>query len=156
LGVANGGTGANSLDVLGFIPIGGSKKIAGTLAPNNGSCDLGSSDSSSTKWKDGYFSGQVKAGSFNASSDERLKDNIAPCQVKDISQVTVKEYDKQGIDGRQVGVIAQELREQFPELVSESNDEMKTLGVDICGVIYYLMDEVKRLKAELREKKMID
>lgn len=101
------------------------------------------------------FSGEIKAPSFNATSDIRLKDNIFPCQVKDISQVNVKEYDLKGAKGRHIGVIAQELRKQFPELVCEENDKMKTLSVKESKLVYYLMDEVRRLKAELRAKAII-
>lgn len=157
LPMSSGGTGATSasaaLSNLGGIPRSGSTALEGIFRPNtNGGAHLGID---SRRFGTGYFSGKVTANEFNADSDIRLKDNIIPCQTKDISQVNVKEYDLKGAKGRHIGVIAQELREHFPELVCEENNKMKTLSVKESKLVYYLMDEVRRLKAELREKNLI-
>ncbi|MDR2091248.1 MAG: tail fiber domain-containing protein [Clostridiales bacterium] len=123
----------------------------------NGAASLGGLDGSTPYFfEKGYFNGEVKAASYDTNSDERLKSNVEQIKSKDISQVLGKEYDMQGREGRQVGVIAQELKEQFPELVCEAEDEMKTLSIKESKLIYYLMDEVRRLKEELREKRMIE
>lgn len=142
---AQGTKADTSVQLSGAQSIGGEKTFTGLLTVGTSSNKITLDPSNN----------RVTAKEFNVYSDRRFKDNIIPCQVKDISQVEVKEYDLKGGKGRHVGVIAQELREQFPELVCEENDKMKTLSVKESKLVYYLMDEIRRLKAELREKAII-
>ena len=62
-------------------------------------------------------------GDITAFSDESLKDNIRPYESFDISNLEVKRFERNDLEGKEdVGVIAQEVREYFPEAVIENED----------------------------------
>ena len=98
--------------------------------------------------------GPVTAEAFIAKSDRRLKRDI-----ESISQERGREvvsglractyaYNREP-DRPRAGFIAQEVRKTAPHLVTSQSDGM--LGVDMLGVIPYLVAEVKGLRAELEE-----
>jgi len=62
--------------------------------------------------------------SYGAISDIKLKENIvdATSKLDDLLKVKVKNFNFIGSEEKQIGVIAQELEEIFPGLVSESED----------------------------------
>jgi hypothetical protein len=63
-------------------------------------------------------------GSYGSISDIKLKENIvdATPKLKDLLKVKIRNYNLIGDETKQLGVIAQELEEIFPGLVSESED----------------------------------
>lgn len=77
-------------------------------------------------------------GSYQTSSDERLKENIKPLKgtlaaLKDINGIYFDyKHDEENPfpEERQIGLIAQEVEEHFPEIVFEQNDGMKTLAYE--------------------------
>jgi len=77
----------------------------------------------------GYFDGDVYTTGMYMSSDERLKENVDDLKVADkLMMLQPKEYTYKTQDfermnlpeGTQMGFIAQELEEVFPELVKET------------------------------------
>lgn len=73
-------------------------------------------------------SGQINANGANAAafgsfSDERLKENIVdlPSQLLNILALRPVEFDYKDGSGHQLGFIAQEVQEVFPDLVGESD-----------------------------------
>ena len=60
-------------------------------------------------------------------------------------------FEKDGKAG--LGVIAQEVQEILPELIVESDDEMKTLSVAYGNIVGLLIEAIKELKAEVDELK---
>jgi len=62
--------------------------------------------------------------SYGAISDIKLKENIVDASPKldDLMQVKVRNYNLIGEETKQLGVVAQELEEVFPSMVSESPD----------------------------------
>jgi len=85
-----------------------------------------------------------------AFSDRKLKKDI---KTLDGSKV----YDMRGVSFTRIdtnnpgaGVIAQEMQEVAPELVTETND---TLGVSYGNLTGYLIEAIKDLKAEVEELK---
>ena len=95
-----------------------------------------------------------------ASSDERLKDNIEVIEssldkVGEIRGVTFNwneespEWAKER--GRDVGVIAQEVRKVLPEIVVERTNGY--LGVDYKRIIPLLIESIKELKQEVEDLK---
>ena len=98
-----------------------------------------------TTWE-GIFRGNVTAfGSMSSISDERIKENIEPIEpvIEKIKNVGVYKYNKITApeaykDRKEIGVIAQELQEEFPDLVNEETvDPEKTYGLDkILSVDY--------------------
>ena len=75
----------------------------------------------------------VSAATFTAYSDRRLKENITdlPSQLDNIMALRPVEFDYIGYkngEGHQLGFIAQEVQEIYPDLVGEGTDGMLTLS----------------------------
>jgi len=102
--------------------------------------------------------GQINANgasqaAFGSFSDRRLKENITdlPSQLDNIVALEPKEFDyieSEG-GGHQIGFIAQEVEEIYPDLVGErESDNMKTL-TGIGKMEARLISAIKELKTEL-------
>ena len=111
-------------------------------------------------------SGQLTSSSFNATSDIRLKKDISNltnvlddvCKLQGIE--FVRRDDETG--KKQLGFIAQDVEEIFPQLVDTENSEEEYKSVayaNTCALlveaIKELRQEVKDLKEEIRELKSI-
>ena len=93
-------------------------------------------------------------GSINANSDRRLKENITTlssgqlakvCSLRGVNYTWIDERET----GTQVGVIAQEVQEEYPELVDNGGIEDGTLTVNYAGLVSPLIEAIKELKTEL-------
>ena len=102
--------------------------------------------------------GQINANgasqaAFGSFSDRRLKENITdlPSQLDKIVALEPKEFDyieSEG-GGHQIGFIAQDVEEIYPDLVGErESDNMKTL-TGIGKMEARLISAIKELKTEL-------
>ncbi|RZA07393.1 MAG: hypothetical protein EOP11_07835, partial [Proteobacteria bacterium] len=94
--------------------------------------------------------GAVQAAAFNVSSDRTLKTNIKNIDdaLERLQKLNGVRFDwidakKMGKE-RQVGVIAQDVQAQFPELVS-LNQANKKLTVNYSGLVSPLIEAVKSL-----------
>ena len=75
----------------------------------------------------------VSAATFTGYSDIRLKENIVdlPSQLSNIMALRPVEFDFKGYEngeGHQLGFIAQEVQEIYPDLIGEGTDGMLTLS----------------------------
>ena len=95
--------------------------------------------------------GNVYAVNVQASSDERLKDNITTAPVGLIDSLKGREWDWQESGEKGSGVVAQELEKVLPHLVEEDEDGMKSVAYN--GLVAYLIEEIKALKAEVEALK---
>lgn len=96
--------------------------------------------------------GEITAQSFNAQSDARLKTNIKSFEYHNsILDVPVREYDWKESGEHAIGFVAQELQEVYPELVNEGEGGM--LRIKETKLIYLLIEEVKKLKKEVKDLK---
>ena len=96
--------------------------------------------------------GTIEAASFNATSDARLKENLVPyTPKKSILDLPVYKYNFIGKDETHIGCLAQDLEKICPELVSKN--EKGYLSIKETKLVYLLLKEVKKLKAELEEIK---
>ncbi|MFL9828070.1 tail fiber domain-containing protein [Rhodoplanes sp. SY1] len=91
------------------------------------------------------------AGALTQNSDQRLKKDITRIEypldrLKYINGVSFRWRDDREDNERHIGVIAQEVQEAFPELVSK--DASGTLSVNYPGLVAPLIEAVKELKAE--------
>ena len=93
-----------------------------------------------------------------ASSDERLKDNIKPIEnpLDIISKISGNTFDwnseKQNIyNGKDYGVIAQEIQKVMPELVDTRDSGY--LAVKYDKIVPLLIESIKELKREIEELK---
>lgn len=101
---------------------------------------------------------EVHASGFFKESDVRLKSNIAPLnhtldQICNIPTVEFNMHDK-----HQIGTIAQDLENNFAEVVNTDSDGMKSVDYCMLGVvaiegIKLLKQEVEDLKKQIKELK---
>ena len=91
--------------------------------------------------------GQIGATSFNATSDYRIKTNIQPLNeaftIDNIKPVT---FTNTLIQRQDIGVIAHELQQEYPYLVTGEKDGKDNQTVNYTGLIGILINEVKQLK----------
>jgi hypothetical protein len=98
------------------------------------------------------FNNQVKAPSFNAISDARLKENFEPLQTeKSILDLPTYKFDFKNGAKNQIGCKAQDLQEICPEIVNEGSDGY--LSIQESKIVYLLLDEIKKLRKEVDELK---
>ena len=81
------------------------------------------------------------SGDVVISSDARLKSNIVSLgpTLSKLLQIDGKSYEMKG--KQKIGVLAQEIQEVFPELVSEDDNEM--LAVNYQGLVPVLINALK-------------
>ena len=90
------------------------------------------------------------SGDVVISSDARLKSNIVSLgsTLSKLLQIDGKSYE---IKGKQkIGVLAQEIKEVFPELVSEDDNEM--LAVNYQGLVPVLINALKEQQIKYIEQ----
>ena len=94
--------------------------------------------------------GSVTATSFNENSDYRLKTSINPmapdASVNGLNPVT---YRLKTTDSQQIGLIAHEVQEHFPELVTGDKDGDDMQAINYSGLIPVLINDIQRLIARI-------
>ena len=99
---------------------------------------------------DGAF-GAIHASSFFKESDVRLKSNIAPLNhtLDQICNIPTVEFDMH--DKHQIGTVAQDLENNFAEIVNTDSDGMKSVDYCMLGVV--AIEGIKLLKQEVEDLK---
>tara|TARA_A100001234_G_C12483004_1_gene324348 strand:- start:197 stop:631 length:435 start_codon:yes stop_codon:yes gene_type:complete len=102
-----------------------------------------------------YFNpstGRLSATIVNSLSDEKLKKDISTIDgaIDKVKQLRGVDYTWKHSEEKSKGVIAQELREVFPELVVESEDG---LSVNYSGIIGVLIEAIKDQQKQIDELK---
>ena len=106
----------------------------------------GNSNNVSTDWTARYS----YAVGFYESSDIRLKTNIKELDSSLAANINLVEFDKQGKHG--YGVIAQEIEQYYPTLVTEGADGYKTVNYTELAMIKikYLEEKIKELERKIK------
>lgn len=106
---------------------------------------------------DGAY-GAVHASGFFKESDVRLRSNITPLNhtLNQICNIPTVEFDMH--DKHQIGTVAQDLENNFAEIVNTDSDGMKSVDYCMLGVvaiegIKLLKQEVEDLKKQIQELK---
>lgn len=106
---------------------------------------------------DGAF-GAIHASDFFKISDVRLKSNIAPLNhtLDQICNIPTVEFDMH--DKHQIGTVAQDLENNFAEIVNTDSDGMKSVDYCMLGVVAIegvklLRQEIEDLKKQIQELK---
>lgn len=95
---------------------------------------------------------KITAGTFNAMSDMRLKENFQPLKPeKSILDLPTYKFDFINGAKNQVGCKAQDLQEICPEIVNEDANGM--LSIQESKIVYFLLEEVKKLRKEVDDLK---
>jgi len=103
----------------------------------------------------GSYSAYMQSnGTINANSDRRLKQNIETLSTGQLDKVcNLRGVNFDWIDeratGTQVGLIAQEVQAEYPELVGDGGIEDGTLTVNYAGLVSPLIEAIKELKTKL-------
>lgn len=99
---------------------------------------------------DGAY-GAVHASGFFKESDVRLKSNITPLNhtLDQICNIPTVEFDMH--DKHQIGTIAQDLENNFAEIVNTDSDGMKSVDYCMLGVV--AVEGIKLLKQEIEDLK---
>jgi len=142
----------------------GSSDSGSTFRVIDKDSDIVTFEMKQTTWE-GVFRGNVTAfGSMSSISDKRIKENIEPIEpvIEKIKNVGVYKYNKITApeaykDRKEIGVIAQELQEEFPDLVNEETvDPEKTYGLDTILSVDYEHLTAVLLKGMQEQQDQID
>ena len=159
IALAGGGAGAASIRSAGGIErlnLGAGNATLLTLNGASGRVGIGT-EGPSEKLE---VIGNVRATAFITSSDARLKKQIAPLRESLPLLLKLNGYNyywkDESIDStRQIGLIAQEVKELFPDLVKE-NAEGK-LAVNYVGLIPVLIESIKSQQQQIEElRKLVE
>ena len=102
--------------------------------------------------------GSIKANNsattFNTSSDQRLKENIADADNagSKIDAIQVRQFDWK-VDGshQDYGMVAQELIEVAPEAVARGESQEEMMGVDYSKLVPMLVKEIQSLRNRVEQ-----
>ena len=101
---------------------------------------------------------EVHASGFFKESDIRLKSDIAPLKhtLDQICNIPTVEFDMH--DKHQIGTVAQDLENNFAEIVNTDSDGMKSVDYCMLGVVAIegvklLRQEIEDLKKQIQELK---
>lgn len=119
---------ANALNIVGNVEIQGNARITGNVS------------------SDGNITGVV----VHATSDQRMKKNIVEIKhpLHDLYQLSGVKFDWKKTNEPSLGVIAQQVMEIYPELVSKS--ESGQLSVNYNGLVAVLIEAIKELDGKVK------
>ena len=119
--------------------------------PSSGNLGIGTTNATSklTVSGDVFVTGIITATEFNFSSDIRLKENIQKIDnpIDKIVRIEGVTFDWKSNNKPSMGVIAQNIEEVFPKLVS--GDDSKTVNYN--GIIGLLIECVKTQQEQIDE-----
>ena len=114
------------------------------------------SDEYIESWRDfNMHNYDILNANISSSSDVRLKENIADSTVNAldiINAIELKEFNwKKDGSHTSVGIIAQQLKEVVPELVSVSQPD-NMLSINICKFIPFIVKAIQEVDQKYKEK----
>ena len=141
---ANGGIGFYTTDTTTF-------SDAKMYIINNGNVGIGTTSPSATL----DVSGSVKATSFNATSDYRVKENVQTISggIYTVDNLRPVSYVLKESQEPHVGFIAHELQEHIPTAVRGEKDGETMQSVNYSELIPILVKEIQDLKQEVHSLK---
>jgi glycerophosphoryl diester phosphodiesterase len=94
----------------------------------------------------------IAAGDVQSNSDERLKENVETIEnaLDKVSKLRGVYFDMKSRPGvRKVGLIAQEVENILPEVVSTDSEGDKIKSVAYANMVGLLVEAIKELKDEV-------
>jgi len=151
------GSNGNQIALLthtGTVPYGMQVRYTGASPNTTDNYFFIGSDSSANRiiiWGNGNI--QNSNNSYGAISDEKLKENIVDATPKldDLMKVKIRNYNFIGQEDKQIGVIAQEIENVFPNLVEDTKDpenEETTKSVKYSVLVPIMLKAIQELKAD--------
>ncbi len=109
--------------------------------------------------------GEIEALAIKGPSDFRYKKNIIPLENALAKVLLLNGYkyewrkeefpNKNFKNGKDIGLIAQEVEKVFPEVVYTDADEMKSKSIDYTKLVPILVESIKELKIEIEALKTL-
>ena len=100
------------------------------------------------------ISGNVNATSYNTTSDYRIKENVKQLDEKFIiDKLNPVTYLNNNLGKQDIGLIAHELQDIYPELVNGEKDGNQLQSVNYTGLIPILIKEIQDLKKSMKSIK---
>ena len=131
-GTINIGTNTNTINIGGG---------TGTVAVNGTTTITGATT----------ITGSVNATSYNSSSDYRIKkDVVALDDTFSVDNLRPVTYNNINLGKQDIGLIAHELQEIYPFLVTGEKDGENLQSVNYTGLIGILIKEIQELKKDIR------
>ena len=98
------------------------------------------------------ISGTINTNEIVIGSDYRLKTNIKPLDdTFVVDNLRPVEYNKNNCDKKEIGFIAHELQNVYPDFVSGSKDSDTMQNVNYNNLIGILVNEIQMLKKRVNE-----
>jgi cytoskeletal protein CcmA (bactofilin family) len=98
------------------------------------------------------FTLQVTALSYNAPSDYRIKTDVTPLDDKfTVDKLRPVTYNNTKLDKQDIGLIAHELQEVYPFLVTGEKDGENLQSVNYTGLMGILIKEIQDLKERVKK-----
>ena len=106
---------------------------------------------------DASFNGNVSAASFFSTSDYRVKSNIESLTIREhaIDHLHPVQYILNRSGETQIGFIAHELQEHYPELVSGTKDGKEIQQINYMGMIPVLVKEIQHLRQRVSDLELM-
>jgi UDP-3-O-[3-hydroxymyristoyl] glucosamine N-acyltransferase len=99
---------------------------------------------------DGEFTGLK----YNATSDYRIKDNVEPLTTETVDPLRPVKYYNKKLEKEDIGLIAHEVQEHYPFLVTGEKDGKDMQTINYTGLIGILIKEIQDLKKRVSELEM--
>ena len=101
-----------------------------------------------------YANGDVYANGTKLTSDYRIKKNVSSLdKTFNVQYLNPVSYINKTTNKHDIGLIAHELQEIYPELVTGEKDGEDLQTVNYIGLIPILINEIKNLKEDLKTLK---
>ena len=148
-----GGTGATS----SFVPLGCSsgpgKPGNVLLAPNVGNVGIGETAPAHTL--EIKIGGTTLADEWSIRSSRNFKTDIQPLQgaIEKVERLQGVTYRRKSDSKHEIGVIAEDVAEVVPEVVSRDPDTDEVQGVDYSRLVALLIEAVKTQQVEIQQLK---
>ena len=149
LNVASATTIQNTLHVTGATTLKSTLNVTGATTLKNILHVTGATTLKSTL----NVTGAVAGLSFDSGSDYRIKENVVSISDTsyNIDKLRPVTYTNTLLKKQDFGVIAHELQEQLPFLVTGEKDGEKQQSVNYNGLVGLLLNEVQQLKKRVQE-----
>jgi hypothetical protein len=146
---------STTVNVPSRIRFGDGTDISANMYPNNKAAD-------GTTFKATTFRNMIVRGNFasnpitsvKAASDYRIKTNVQTLDETHIlDNLRPVRYYQTQLARNDIGFIAHELQEHYPDLVDGEKDGDNMQSVDYNGILALLINEVQRLKEDIKHTK---
>lgn len=144
----------SSLDTVSYLPFQVKGGITIDTNTTAGASAMSFFNGQGSGTRVGWIGTSGSSTSFNTSSDERLKENIANAVDAGsvIDSIQVRQFDwKLNGEHQRYGMIAQELDVVFPEAVAHGPTENDMLAVDYSKLVPMLVKELQSLRARVAQ-----